>query len=56
MLTTILRYDHPTPLAIIEQYADTPKVLSHMLESGQIRLENEHYSLTERGAIEANFA
>nr|WP_321466578.1 iron chelate uptake ABC transporter family permease subunit [uncultured Desulfobulbus sp.] len=58
VLTTILRYDQPTPLAIIEQYADhpiaLPKVLKHMLEKGQIRLENENYSLTEQGATEAN--
>ncbi len=58
VLTTILRYGKPTPLAIIKQYAEQPKglhkVLHSMAENNLIVVQHNVFSLTEQGNAEAN--
>ena len=58
VLTTILRYEKPTPVNIIRQYTNSEKgldkVLKRMLQDGLLSQVEFKYSLTEIGIKEAN--
>ncbi|MEH0022230.1 MAG: iron chelate uptake ABC transporter family permease subunit [Desulfobacter sp.] len=58
ILTTILRYDKPAPLAVIQQYANPgkhlDKTLKQMIQDDLLERSSSEYSLTEKGRKEAN--
>ncbi|MDJ0623527.1 MAG: iron chelate uptake ABC transporter family permease subunit [Desulfocapsaceae bacterium] len=58
ILTTVLRYDKPTPLSVIRQYVESPKglkkPLQRMIEDGLLQETAGGYGLTPAGDKEAN--
>lgn len=58
ILTTILRYDKPAPVAVIQQYANPgkhlDKTLKQMIQDDLLERSSSEYSLTEKGRKEAN--
>lgn len=57
ILTTILRYDGPTPKNIIVKYVETGKglnrALKQMIRDSLVSDKNSEFTLTEKGLIEA---
>jgi ABC-type Mn2+/Zn2+ transport system permease subunit/Mn-dependent DtxR family transcriptional regulator len=57
ILTTILRYEKPTPVPVIRQYVEQPKginrALQRMVQDGMLLQTGEEYELTEAGSKEA---
>ncbi len=60
ILTTVLRCEKETPLAIIQKYVHPEqgekgllKALRHMIEEGFLHQRETHFSLTKKGRIEA---
>ena len=58
ILTTILRYDRPTPKSIIVKYVETGKgldrALKQMIQDSLLSEGNSGFTLTEKGLTEAN--
>jgi manganese/iron transport system permease protein/iron/zinc/copper transport system permease protein len=57
ILTTILRYDRPTPKSIIVKYVETgkglDKALNQMIQDSLLSESNSDFALTEKGLAEA---
>ena len=57
ILTTILRYDRPTPKSIIVKYVETAKgldkALTQMIQDSLLSESNSDFTLTEKGLTEA---
>lgn len=57
-LTTILRYDKPTPVSVIQQYVSPgkwqDKLLKRMVKDGMLLKTKSGFSLTDEGIKEAN--
>lgn len=57
VLTTILRYEKPTPTSVIQQYANPEgkldKLLRRMIQDGLLSQSEANFSLTDKGEKEA---